>query len=461
MVWLALLALAVFVAISYRLGKAKAVRISKGVRSHSRPNYLGAYVALWAGVPAALLLAAFFMFGGKVEHALLAANPPPAVAALPAEQAEVFYFDAVSLAQSKPAQGVYEGELKSALDAKAAQSRSLHNLVTGGVFGLAALLALAGVVLALPRLTVEFRARNRVEVWVRGVLIACSAVAVFTTLGIISSLSYEAFRFFSSVSPAQFLFGLDWSPQSADGGFGILPVFAGTFLIMILAMMVAAPIGLFAAIYLSEYASRSVRGWVKPMLEILAGIPSVVYGVFAALTVGPLFRGFFNWVGAEIGSDYLLQVQNQMALTAGVVMGIMLIPFVSSLSDDIINAVPQALRDGSYAMGATKSETVKKVVMPAALPGVSGALLLAASRAIGETMIVTLAAGLQAKLTANPLDTVTTVTAQIVNLLQGDQEFDSPRTLSAFGLGLTLFCVTLLFNVIASQIVKKYREQYD
>jgi phosphate transport system permease protein len=233
---------------------------------------------------------------------------------------------------------------------------------------------------------------------------------------------------------------------------------------MLIAMIVAAPIGLYSAVYLSEYASRTTRGIVKPLLEVLAGIPTVVYGFFAALTVGPLFRSGFNALGQQLGGplgDYLMQVQNQMALTAGVVMGIMLIPFVSSLSDDIINAVPQSLRDGSLAMGATTSETVKNVVLPAALPGVVGAMLLAVSRAIGETMIVTMAAGLQAKLTLNPLETVTTVTVQIVTLLTGDQEFDSPKTLAAFGLGLTLFLVTLALNIVAMRIVQKYREQYD
>jgi phosphate transport system permease protein len=254
----------------------------------------------------------------------------------------------------------------------------------------------------------------------------------------------------------------------SSGAFGAVPLFAGTFLIMIIAMCVAAPIGLFSAIYLSEYASRTSRAVVKPVLEILAGVPTVVYGFFAALTVGPALRTFFNTIGAWlIGGPldgiglYLMLVQNQMALVAGAVMGIMLIPFVSSLSDDIINSVPQTLRDGSYAMGATKSETVKRVLLPAALPGISGALLLAMSRAIGETMIVTMAAGLAAKLTLNPLDTVTTVTVQIVTLLTGDQEFNSPKTLVAFGLGLTLFLVTLVLNIVAQRIVQTYREQYD
>jgi phosphate transport system permease protein len=305
---------------------------------------------------------------------------------------------------------------------------------------------------------------------------ASSIAAVLTTLGIVLSLVWESWRFFQSISPIDFLLGTVWNPQiamradqvAAEGAFGAVPLFAGTFLIMLIAMAVAAPVGLFSAIYLSEYASGLSRGVVKPLLEILAGVPTVVYGFFAALTVGPAFRQFFNGIGALLVGgpldgigQYLLLVQNQMALVAGAVMGIMLIPFVSSLSDDIINAVPQSLRDGSYAMGATQSETVKRVLLPAALPGIAGALLLAMSRAIGETMIVTMAAGLAANLTLNPLDTVTTVTVQIVTLLTGDQEFDSPKTLAAFGLGLTLFLVTLLLNIVAQRIVQTYREQYD
>ena len=296
------------------------------------------------------------------------------------------------------------------------------------------------------------------------------------TVGIIASLAFDAFRFFQYVPVGEFLFGTQWSPQVAiradqvgsTGAFGAVPLFAGTFLIMLIAMLVAAPIGLLSAIYLSEYAGPTARAVIKPVLEVLAGVPTVVYGFFAALTVGPALRVFFNEIGLFlIGGpldglgQYLALVQNQMALTAGAVMGIMLIPFVSSLSDDILNAVPQSLRDGSFAMGATKSETVKRVLLPAALPGIAGALLLAVSRAVGETMIVTMAAGLAANLTFNPLDTVTTVTVQIVTLLTGDQEFNSAKTLSAFGLGLTLFLVTLMLNIVAQRIVQTYREQYD
>jgi phosphate transport system permease protein len=272
---------------------------------------------------------------------------------------------------------------------------------------------------------------------------------------------FEAWMFFQQVSPLEFLFGTTWSPQVAlradqsgsSGSFGAVPLFAGTLLISSIAMIIAIPIGLMAAIYLSEYASEGVRKYAKPALEILAGIPTVVYGFFAALTVAPFIR--------VLGTDLGLDVSSESALAAGLVMGVMIIPFVSSLSDDVINAVPQSLRDGSYGLGATKNETIRQVVIPAALPGIVGAVMLAVSRAIGETMIVAMAAGLAANLTANPLDSVTTVTVQIVTLLVGDQEFDSPKTLAAFALGLVLFISTLVLNFVALKIVQKYREQYD
>ncbi|WP_419319015.1 phosphate ABC transporter permease subunit PstC [Caulobacter sp. ErkDOM-E] len=477
--WLSLLFLALFSGIAFMLGKRRAVANAGGAKRvlHSLPGYYGSYAALWAGAPAALLLLLGAMFGDRVEDAMLQAQRPAILQTQDVDRQAVFFSDAQAIAQGiSPSEIAYEGELKVALDAKVAEARRIDALIRYSVLGLAGVVALAGFLLAFPRLSADFRARNKVEGWVGGLLMTCSILAVLTTLGIVLSLVWESWRFFQSVSPLSFLLGTEWSPQIAmredqvasEGAFGAVPLFAGTFLIMMIAMAVAAPVGLYSAIYLSEYASRPVRSTIKPLLEILAGVPTVVYGFFAALTVGPLFRAGFNALGATmIGGpldgvgQYLMEVQNQMALVAGVVMGIMLIPFVSSLSDDIINAVPQALRDGSYAMGATKSETVKKVVLPAALPGIMAAMLLAVSRAVGETMIVTMAAGLQAKLTANPLDTVTTVTVQIVTLLTGDQEFDSPKTLAAFGLGLTLFVVTLGLNIIALRIVQKYREQYD
>ncbi|HRD45380.1 MAG TPA: phosphate ABC transporter permease subunit PstC [Caulobacter sp.] len=478
-VLIALALLVVFSSSVYFLGRRRALALAgpSPASLHSLPGYHGTWVALWAGAPAALILILFVVFGGQLEESALRAQVPAAVAELPAERQDVFWGDALSIARGETASAVaWDGEVKAALNAKADEARAIgfYGLII--VMALAGVLALAGFLLAFPRLSREFRARNRVEGWTNALLILCSTVAVLTTVGIIASLAWESLRFFQAVPPVDFLLGTEWNPQiamrsdqvAAEGAFGAVPLFAGTFLVMIIAMAVAAPIGLFSAIYLAEYASPALRSTVKPLLEILAGVPTVVYGFFAALTVGPIFRAFFNGIGAllvggpmdELG-QFLEQVQNQMALTAGVVMGIMLIPFVSSLSDDIINAVPQSLRDGSYAMGATKSETVKRVVLPAALPGIVAALLLAVSRAVGETMIVTMAAGLQAKLTANPLETVTTVTVQIVTLLTGDQEFDSPKTLAAFGLGLTLFVVTLGLNIFALAIVRKYREQYD
>ena len=306
-----------------------------------------------------------------------------------------------------------------------------------------------------------FRARNSVEKAIEYLFIAASLVAILTTIGIFVSVLFEAIRFFQQVSVFDFLFGLEWSPQTAiredqvgsSGAFGAVPLFVGTLLISGIAMLVAAPVGLMAAIYLSEYASPRLRNYAKPMLEILAGIPTVVYGYFAALTISPFLRG--------AGESMNLPVSSESALGVGLVMGIMIIPFVSSLSDDVINAVPQSLRDGSYGLGATQSETIRQVVLPAALPGIVGAVLLAISRAIGETMIVVMAAGLSANLTANPLEAVTTVTVQIVTLLVGDQEFDSAKTLSAFALGLVLFLVTLLLNIVALHVVRRYREQYE
>jgi phosphate transport system permease protein len=305
------------------------------------------------------------------------------------------------------------------------------------------------------------RARNQVERVVQYIMIGCASIAILTTVGIVFSVLFESYRFFGHVPATDFLFGTHWSPQTAmradqagsSGAFGAVPLFVGTLLISFIALLVAVPLGLMSAIYLSEYASPTLRAYAKPAMEVLAGIPTVVYGFFAALTVAPFIR--------DLGESLGLSVASESALAAGLVMGIMIIPFMSSLSDDVINAVPQSMRDGSYGMGATKSETIKQVILPAALPGIVGAFLLAASRAIGETMIVVMAAGLAANLTVNPLDSVTTVTVYIVKLLTGDQEFDSAKTLAAFALGLSLFVVTLILNVVALHIVRKYREQYD
>lgn len=313
----------------------------------------------------------------------------------------------------------------------------------------------------LPRLRSDRAARIRVEKAIMWVLLACSGVAVLVTVGIVLSLVFETIRFFEKVPLFDFLFGLHWSPQTAmradqvgsSGSFGAVPLFAGTLLVTGIAVAIAAPIGIMSAIYMTFYANEHVRTVVKPVLEILAGVPTVVYGFFAALIIAP---GVRDWGGA-LGLD----VASESALAAGLVMGVMIIPFISSLSDDAITAVPTALRDGSFGLGATRSETIRLVILPAALPGIVGAFLLAISRAIGETMIVVMAAGLAANLTANPFAAVTTVTVQIVTLLTGDQEFDSAKTLAAFALGLVLFCMTLVLNVFALRMVQRYREQYD
>lgn len=303
--------------------------------------------------------------------------------------------------------------------------------------------------------------RRPAESVVMGLMWLAAGFAVLVTLAIIFSVLSEALAFFEKVPVLDFLLGTQWSPQmamradqaGATGAFGALPLLAGTLMITLIALLVAVPIGLMSAIYLSEYASPRLRRKLKPMLELLAGIPTVVYGYFAVMTVAP----FLHQAGAAVG----LSIASESALVAGLVMGVMIIPFVSSLSDDMITAVPRGLRDASYGLGATKSETIKRVVLRSALSGITGAVLLAVARAIGETMIVVMAAGLSANLTANPLEAVTTVTVQMVTLLTGDQEFDSPKTLAAFALGLTLFCFTLLLNIAAQYIVKKYREQYE
>ena len=476
MTWLFLPILIAAAAASWFGARRLAQRRQQGVRAHSRPAQFGAWALIWTAVPALVVLIAAAIFGPAIEGGLIVAGAPEAVDQLDPLRRGAFFGDARAVGAGQPATQIWPAPYAELLPAEGARVSGIGRMLDLATVVLAALAALLGALFVFSRIRPDMRARNRVEGWVVGLLFASSVVAVLTTVGIIASLVFDSLRFFSAVPVFEFLFGTQWSPQTAiradqvgsTGAFGALPLFAGTFLIMLIAMTVAAPVGLFAAIYLSEYAGPMFRATVKPVLEVLAGVPTVVYGFFAALTVGPAFREFFNGLGAMLVGgpldgigQYLMLVQNQMALVAGAVMGIMLIPFVSSLSDDIINAVPQSLRDGSYAMGATRSETVKRVLLPAALPGVAGAMLLAMSRAIGETMIVTMAAGLAANLTLNPLDTVTTVTVQIVTLLTGDQEFNSTKTLAAFGLGLTLFLVTLVLNVIAQRIVHTYRQQYD
>ncbi len=303
------------------------------------------------------------------------------------------------------------------------------------------------------KISPDFRARNLFERITLGLLVACSAVAILTTIGIVLSVLFETGRFFKEVSVFEFFTGLRWAPTGTPPVFGFIPLLAGTLLITLIAICVAGPLGLLSAIYMAEYATPTTRAIFKPVLEMLTGIPTVVLGFFAALSVAPFVRNSGEFMG--------LAVSSESALAAGLVIGMMLIPVISSLSDDVINAVPQSLRDGSYAMGATKSETIKRVILPAALPGIVSAFILAVSRALGETMIVVMAAGLAANLTANPLSSVTTMTVQIAMLLVGDHEFDSAKTLAAFALGFVLFIFTLILNFIALRLVQKYKEQYD
>jgi phosphate transport system permease protein len=356
------------------------------------------------------------------------------------------------------------GDLQTQKPLVSAAAEHYRELRTSGVqiaLALAVVLSTAGGLIALRGIRPELAARVKVERVVRTGLMVCSTIAILVTIGIILSLIFETLRFFEKVPVSEFLFGLHWSPQTAlradqvgsSGSFGAVPVFAGTLLITLIAMVVAVPIGLMSAIYMTFYARGRVRTAVKPLLEVLAGVPTVVYGFFAALVIAPFIR--------RTGTDIGLDVASESALAAGLVMGIMIIPFISSLSDDAITSVPQALTEGSFGLGATKAETIRRVIIPAALPGIVGAFLLAVSRAIGETMIVVMAAGFAANLTINPLEAVTTVTVQIVGLLTGDQEFDSAKTLSAFALGLVLFVATLGLNVFALRIVQKYRERYD
>jgi phosphate transport system permease protein len=455
---LALLAVLLVAGAAGWLGFAHARGLRSAARLHSLPVYHGAYVALWTAIPALLILAAWAPIQSRlVDQAVLAS---PEGSALPAfdMQREAILSEAREIASGERQQGFNP---ESTTIAPRIRGEEQRFSVIGGAAAILA--ALAAAAFAFRRSAPQFRARTGVERWVMIVLFAASLIAILTTLGILLSLMFESLRFFRLYPATSFLFGTEWSPQTAlradqagsSGAFGSIPLMWGTFFIgAIIAMVVAVPLGLMSAIYLTQYAPARLRSWLKPILEILAGVPTVVYGYFAALTVAPVVRDF----GLSLGID---SASSESALAAGLVMGIMIIPFISSMADDSIAAVPQAMRDGSLAMGATTSETIRKVLLPAALPGVMGGILLAVSRAIGETMIVVMAAGLAANLTLNPFASVTTVTVQIVQLLTGDQEFDSAKTLAAFALGLALFLITLLLNLIALRIVRRYREQYE
>lgn len=447
------------IAIAYQFGLRKSRRLagqgSNSAMLHSRPGYYGVFVALWCGVPAFLILMIWAVIEPSVLRYIIMSNVPVNVVEHLDPAAIVVLIDRVELIAS--GFGVSD-QARSYEITAATELVNIQSIVAFAKFGVVVCIALSGLIWAKKQIGQHYRARNQVEKAVNLSLVVCSGVAILTTIGIVMSMFSEAMRFFSFVNPLDFFFGTQWNPGfstsgNADGEYGLLPLLWGTLMVSGIALLVAVPVGLMSAIYLAEYASPHFRAWAKPAIEVLAGIPTIVYGVFALMIIGP----FFKLMGESIG----LHIHVTSALTAGFVMGIMIIPFVSSLSDDIITQVPRALRDGSLGLGATKSETIRQVVIPAALPGIIGAFLLAASRAIGETMIVVLAAGNSPLLHVNPLEAVSTVTITIVNQLTGDTDFASPQALVAFALGLTLFVITLGLNIIALYIVRKYREQYE
>lgn len=454
-------AILAFATIAYFLNARMALVLvnnakTKNERINSLPSYHGWYSALLVGLPSIVFLALANLVKSSIINSIMRAKLPADVKSMGGDQIELFLLDA-----QKIAFGGQPSQVNPQLESFAHELGNLDVIFVIAISLIAIALAFGGYYFSRTKVFAEYRARNAVETIIKGLMILAASIAILTTFGIVLSLIFETIKFFNFYNPFAFLFGTQWSPQVAiradqigqSGSFGAVPLFLGTFMIMLIAMCVAVPVGLGSAVFLSEYASERARAFIKPALELLAGIPTVVYGFFALLTVAPFIRDLGNSLGLETSS--------QSALAAGIVMGIMIIPFISSLSDDVINAVPQALRDGSYAMGATKSETVGRVVLPAALPGIIGSVLLAVSRALGETMIVAMAAGQNANLSLNPLDMMTTVTVQIVMLLTGDQEYDSPKTHVAFALGFVLFVVTLILNIIALRVVQKYREKYD
>ena len=490
---LLLLIVAVIGVVGYLIGSWRANALAGGKLSnlHSRPGYYGSFVAIWSILPAVVVLFVWVVASPIYISSTVRAGFPEEVKAEPqatqnlnynmisaiapgfkvltAEEREALFKDGAAARDILAAKGVPLAAEPAPYMLTSADD--LNRMTTNSNTWLsvvAVLTAVAGAVLAYRAITPKFRARNRVEGAMLVGLIAASSIAILTTVGIVTSMFTEAVHFFNMVPAWEFFFGTVWDPRFAAAGatassgqFGLIPLLAGTLYIGFVAMLVAVPVGLFAAIYMSEYASRHVRSVAKPLLEVLAGIPTIVYGFFALVTVGPFLRDISAQLNGLVTGNYTNFIQAQSVLTAGFVMGIMLIPYVSSLSDDIITAVPRALRDGSLGLGATRSETIKRVILPAALPGIVGALLMTASRAVGETMIVVLAAGVAARMQLNPFEPMTTVTVKIVNQLTGDLEFTSPQTLVAFALGITLFFITLCLSIYALYIVRKYREQYE
>jgi phosphate transport system permease protein len=448
--------LLVLLGVSYQTGWSKSRRLASanGVKVHSRPQYHGSYTAIWAMIPAVVILLLWAWLGtGLTRNFIVSQIPTDTLTALD----QVGLNSTIARIQSLASGYGVTGEIAPYEQIAGDALRSFNFLTFAGTLVLAIVAGGAGLLYARSRITARHRARNAVERMINLLLLACSAVAILTTLGIVGSLVTEALRFFTFINPIDFFFGTVWAPNNAGGdnygSYGLLPLLAGTLMITAIAMLVAVPVGLMSAIYLSQYAPKGVRAVVKPLIEILAGIPTIVFGFFALVTVGPFLR--------DLGSAVGLQISATSALTAGIVMGIMIIPFVSSLSDDILNQVPRTLRDGAYGLGATQSETIRNVLLPAALPGIVGAFLLAVSRAIGETMIVVLAAGNAPVLRGSPFEPVSTITVSIVNQLTGDTDFTGPQSLVGFALGLTLFAVTLCLNIFALYIVRRFREQYE
>ncbi|OTG83590.1 phosphate ABC transporter permease subunit PstC [Acinetobacter sp. ANC 4648] len=447
------------VAIAYQIGLRKSRSLAgKGNNSatlHSRPGYYGALVALWCGIPAFLILMIWNLVEPNVLQYLILQNVPANITA----NLDVAGIDVLVDRIKAIASGFGVSDTPAAYEVVAAEHLAKFEKVGElAKFAVVICTAMLGLIWAKKRVSQKYRARNQVERTINIILILCSGVAILTTIGIVMSMFKEAVHFFHFVSPVDFFFGTEWNPGfstsgNAEGSYGLLPLLWGTLMVSGIALLVAVPLGLMIAIYLAEYASPKFRSWAKPAIETLAGIPTIVYGVFALMVIGPVFKSMGEAVGLEINAT--------SALTAGFAMGIMIIPFVSSLSDDIITQVPRSLRDGSLGLGATKSETIRQVVLPAALPGITGAFLLAVSRAVGETMIVVLAAGNSPLLHVNPFEAVSTVTVTIVKQLTGDTDFASPQALVAFALGLTLFVITLCLNIVALYIVRKYREQYE
>ena len=484
-VFMLLVVIAVLALVGFVIGRQRALASASGniKEMHSLPVYYGWHGALMVMVPSLLALTLWLVIQPLViERQLLDYFPPEAIESSAARtlvmadvrrvaegldlsiaqgamtelQADMVRTEFGSVRNRLADVGVALGaEVTPQVLAAAQDYRELAVLGNIGRSILTFLIAVAGLVYAIRITNKDFRARNRVEQVIMALLSLSSTVAILTTVGIVLSLFGESLRFFTMYPWQDFFFSLTWSPNFAGGSdLGLAPLLWGTIYISFVSIIVAAPIGLFSAIYLAEYASPRVRSVVKPAIEVIAGIPTVVFGLFALVTLGPILR---DWIAEPTGWGN----SGSSVMTAGLVIGILNIPFVSSLADDVINAVPQAMRDGSYGIGATKSETIRLVILPAALPGIVGGMLLALSRAIGETMIVTMGAGAAAKLDLNPFEAMTTITVKIVSQLTGDTEFDSPETLVAFALGMTLFVLTLGLNVIALYIVRKYREQYE